>query len=510
MFKIGDLISRWTEPTLHDSPHEEEISGPPSLSYEVNMTKHQAGASKPTGARNRSTSRGRSDPSVLDEVLKICKETKEDTTLLRNSIDNVIQDMATMKTQVTSVENRVKIVEDNSVLLTNRVVELESKERESESEMEARIEKKILAKLQAQQVSTKPLLRPPTSPAPAKTNPALGGKMGKKIHEAFQDLLRAADARKNTFLFGVIEQYTPTGAQLRPLLKYDRIVRRFLHGLRYEMKPLGRAQLTDMPLGKVVIHPEDVHEAKLRVRDRWRETRNYGWWVGQENPPDLRQMQANAFRFIMYSKKVCEELRRFYLEAEDGFIRFARVPFLPVYLVPTKETKWKDLSRVLLKMVKSVRGRDWVDRFQGVKELEPGLVAEWNDILKRTDYEDEDEDNEASDDEDVSEELLVSSKLRQVGRFQGRGPPFGDLVRQHNVSTFQVAPEPSPTTAPVMVSSPAAAAHVKSPVPGGPLGETNATSTSSDTGEEESYGSAHDGNGDRLMEEDDNGDVHMH
>jgi hypothetical protein len=61
-----------------------------------------------------------------------------------------------------------------------------------------------------------------------------------------------------------------------------------------------------------------------------------------------------------------------------------------------------------------------------------------------------------------------------------------------------------------MVSIPAAAAHVKSPVPGGPLGETNATSTSSDTGEEESYGSAHDGNGDRLMEEDDNGDVHMH
>jgi hypothetical protein len=449
---------------------------------------------------------------VLDEVLQLCRETKEDTTNMRGTLDAVVQDVAAVKMQVDSIDTRVKKVEQDNVTLTNRVVSLEKKKRETEEEMEKRIEKRILEKLRAEQVPVRQEQRAPPSPLQTKTNPAMGGKTGKKIHEAFQELLRAAEARKNTFLFGVIEQYTPTGAQLRPLLSYDRIVRRFFHGIRYEMKPLGRAQSTDMPLGKVVVHLEDVHEAKLRIRDRWRETRDYGWWVGQENPPDLRFMQANAFRFIMYAKKVCEELRRFYLEAEEGFIRFARVPFLPVYLVPTKEAKWKDLSHVLLKMVLSVRGRDWMDRFRGVKELEPELIIEWNRILKRDEFEGDSSEENSAEEDGLDEELLLASKLRQPGRFQGRGPPYGasgGYVHRSQIFTAQspALTASSPVPAPVINSTQASSAH-----PGSPSAELRVSSLDAKPNGDDSFGSAPDDEEQDKGEEnggETNGDVEM-
>jgi hypothetical protein len=226
-------------------------------------------------------------------------------------------------------------------------------------------------------------------------------------------------------------------------------------------------------------------------------------------------MQTNAFRFIMFSKKVCDELRRYYLEAEDGFIRFARVPFLPVYLVPTKEAKWKDLSRVLLKMVRSVRGRDWVDRFRGVKELEPELIAEWNHILKRPDDEDgselseeDEEDNFEAGDDDKEKELYVASKLRQVGRSQGRGPPFGASEEQRNTSLFFEVPMSAMVNASTAAST-ASPVSVPKSVPTVLSAETTATPVPVDSHDEESYGSAHDGADGDVRLEDDNGDVHM-
>ncbi len=426
MFKVGELIMRWVEPRVATTNEgEAELSGPSSISYDVNMPDKNAKGT----ARQRSTSRPRDNSEMLSEVLKLCKETKEDTTKMQTSLDAVVKEVAAVKTQVDKVEERVNKIESDSANLVGRVEKLETARRETDEEIEARLEKKILDKLRAQypQLADPKVSTSTRGTRPPIPGPSMGGKVGNKVHEAFQDLLRAAEARKNSFLVGVIEQYTESGAQLRPTLRYDQVVRRFFRGLRHEMGALGYAQSTGMPLVKVSVHPDDVHEAKLRVRDRWRETRDFGWWVGQENPPDLRQMQANAFRFIMASKKSCGELRRYYLEADEGFIRYARVPFLPVYLVPTNKAKWSALGKVLLSMVQSIRDRDWVDRFRGVRELHPALIAEWNAILKRGgDGEEYEED--ASEDDDRVPATRAAGKLNYLGRVNrasARDVPLG-------------------------------------------------------------------------------------
>jgi hypothetical protein len=249
----------------------------------------------------------------------------------------------------------------------------------------------------------------------SKITSKMTNETGKKIHEAFKELLKVADARKQTFLVGVIENINNEGAQMRPLLNFRQFVSRFFEGIRYEEGKLGTAQSTGLPLGRVMVHMDDVHTMKLRVRDGWRNSRDLGWWVGQETPVDLRQMETNAFRFIMETKSMCDELRRFYLEVDDGFVRFQGAPFLPVYMIPVDKELWPELAGVLLKMVLSVKSASWVDRFRrDLRKLDPGLLEEWNDIFKLTGEEERSPRTESD-----GESIRLLGKLHGLGRRGG-------------------------------------------------------------------------------------------
>jgi hypothetical protein len=191
----------------------------------------------------------------------------------------------------------------------------------------------------------------------------------------------------------------------------------------------------------VRVHPEDVHIMKLRVRDQWRAAKDVGWWFGQESPVDLCQMQTNAFRFIMDAKQHCNELRRFYLEAEDGFIRYSHVPFLPVYLVPTDKELWPLLAPILLKMVRSIKMEDWVKRFKGVKKLNPTLVQDWNSVLREPQRaakrgkavlatptsDDDEEDVEEADESNISDDEEEDSAEERGETAAGRAFVQGKL-----------------------------------------------------------------------------------
>jgi hypothetical protein len=247
----------------------------------------------------------------------------------------------------------------------------------------------------------------------------LQDKAGKKIHDAFQELLKVAETRKQVFLVGVVKRTDDKGLQVAPLIQYEDFVRGFFEGVRFELGELGKAQSSGLPLGRVVIHPDDVHTMKLRVRDGWRNAKDLGWWVGQENPADLRQMQANAYRFIMATKNECDGLRKFFLEAEEGFLRFQGAPFLPVYMVPTNEDLWPKLAPVLLKMVESIRSVSWIERFRrDFKKLDPGLLKVWCSIIK-LDEKEEDEHSRFklhSEPRVDKEQWSLLSKLNAQGR----------------------------------------------------------------------------------------------
>jgi hypothetical protein len=259
---------------------------------------------------------------------------------------------------------------------------------------------------------------------------------GKIVHDAFKELLKAANARKQTFLVGVVEQLTENGAQLRPKLRYAEVARRFFQGLRHTVGPLGTAQSSGLPLGRVTVHPDDVHTMKIRVRDNWRAVKDVGWWIGQENPADLRQMQINAIRFVMETKVECNELRRFYVEVEDGFLRFQGAPFLPVYMVPTDKGKWPKLAEVLLKILKSLRSLNWVDRFcQSLRKVDPALVDEWNRVLRGESSgdgevlgDDEEEFVEAEENGYNNVDDSLHGRLFHLGRVDRQKASEGDAV----------------------------------------------------------------------------------
>jgi hypothetical protein len=311
------------------------------------------------------------------------------------------------------------------------LVELEKNQGEAEKRMEQR----ILAQLK---LSTTQAPQPKPQAAYGAAEPKLYGpkelqlsrettgtptnrdETGRKIHEAFKELLKIAETKKQTFLVGIFEQLTENGAQKRPLVNYKAFVESFFEGARFEMGKLGRAMSTGLPLGRVVVHPEDVHTLKLRIRDGWRNARDLGWWVGQENPVDLRQMETNAFRFIMETKTECDGLRKFYLEVDEGFLRFQGAPFLPVYMVPSEKELWPKLAPVLLLMVESLRAVSWVDRFRrDLRKLDPALLEEWNCIIKCR--------GGAVDEQPLSgvrgrrdERLVLMSKLNFLGRTSPR------------------------------------------------------------------------------------------
>jgi hypothetical protein len=425
MFDLGGLVSyrgenRATPETV------QELSGPESICYAVNMpspSKKKSRSKNPTAGRTRSTSRGRlSHKDSIAKILDLCKNTNHEVSKIRERLDKTTSDISEIKEKVVEVQERLEKVESETGGVVKKVETLEK----NQLEMEKRIEERLMLKLG---VRAKIPLNPPTSmqqptvPVESQKKRVMYFKAGeetqresdaagKKIHEAFKELLKVPDSRKQTFLVGVVESVNENGAQMRPLLNYKLFVRRFFDGVRYEEGKLGLAQSTGLPLGRVTVHRDDVHVMKLRVCDGWRGARDLGWWVGQENPVDLRQMETNAFRFIMETKKECEGLRRFYLEVDDGFLRFQGAPFLPVYMIPADKELWPRLAEVLLKMVKSLRAVSWIDRFRrDLRKLDPGLLEEWSSIFRMSGDEGQRPTYRVSDDN-----IRVLGKLRAMGR----------------------------------------------------------------------------------------------
>jgi hypothetical protein len=124
----------------------------------------------------------------------------------------------------------------------------------------------------------------------------------------------------------------------------------------------------------------------MTIHDRGREIRNLGWWVAQESPKELRDMETNAFRFFMEIKKKhaekCPALKRHYLEVSDGFLKVGGVPLLPVFKIPTDTEKWGQLAPILHKMICEVMASDWVSRFKKPKAVSQALYDEWGEITE--------------------------------------------------------------------------------------------------------------------------------
>jgi hypothetical protein len=202
-----------------------------------------------------------------------------------------------------------------------------------------------------------------------------------RVQAAFQDLLASAEAQKQAFVIGMVDEKDDKDRQILPEVPYEEIFRRFFGNIRFDAAKPTVQVANKLPIVRFVVQRDDVHQAKMIVRDRNREMRLLGWWVAQESPKDLRDMNSNAIKFFKVAKETCPELKRVYLQAEDGFVKFAYTPILPVFSIPTDTTKWAKLAPLLWKMVDEVRNVDWVSRQKKSTSISSSLYDEWGDIV---------------------------------------------------------------------------------------------------------------------------------
>ncbi len=382
----------------------------------------------------------------INNIWKLCTKTKQEVTQIATKLETTANDVTKVKASLKTVEGRLDVVEKETKTLADRVEAIEKEKKEFEQRLEEKLLKKLSMPRQldhSQQITVSlppklnsPKLNPLKPPSrPSQGHFPLTKRKGTKqfsqsskkgvangVHEAFEELLRDQEARKNSFLVGELKRTPEDGVPQQPTALFSDVVSEFFDGVRFKLGRLSTAR-NGLKLGKVFVHPDDVHVMKLRCRDCWRAVKETGWWIGQENPTDIRKMEVNAFRFIMEAKNECDELRRYYLEAEEGFVRYARVPFLPVYLVPEDPQKWPELASILLQMVESIQSKNWVSRFRGVKKLDQGLLDKWMSVAGVLFESDADEEKDFDYDEGGGSGD-IGSKLLYLGR--ARRPKFGE------------------------------------------------------------------------------------
>jgi hypothetical protein len=128
--------------------------------------------------------------------------------------------------------------------------------------------------------------------------------------------------------------------------------------------------------------------------------------VVQDAPPALRKLNSNVFAFFKNAKANFSLLRRSRYEVEGGYVTIDDVPFIPVYLVPTKQQKWKALAALLTELVANFDDSEWLETVTNQFTIPPDFTAKWCAILESDVVVVEEEPSTKEDDEmfDFTEE----------------------------------------------------------------------------------------------------------
>ncbi len=460
-FNIGERLSWRSAPTLASSDDDSlSTSGPESIPYYVNTivmpgTPGAEAAASSTGRasslerRNQRSGGLKEAQPTLADVLNAVNALRDDNARTLNEISATNGRVGAVEDRLTKVETATQELE---VKLDAVDLEIDSKIIEKVDEkVDSLVTEKFAEKLNAQiaekvQVEVEKAvnermkeLAGPSSyqqvqprqafrlkPAPAMKNlqkilPKPKDKVEKRVQIAFQDLLASAEGRKRTFVVGMKDDVDTSGKRILPEVPFTEIFKRFFSGIRYQQEEPTTALSNKLPLIRFVVHPSDVHQAKMIIRDRGREIRLLGWWAAQESPKDLRDMEANAVKFFIEAKNTCKDLKRVWLQAEDGFVKAASVPILPVFSIPKDKSKWPLLAPILLQMVENIRDQDWLSRQKNPKSVDSKLYELWGNIVDPqqaspdSDSKSSDEGSSSGDDEESDSESGKTDSKKIVG-----------------------------------------------------------------------------------------------
>jgi hypothetical protein len=223
------------------------------------------------------------------------------------------------------------------------------------------------------------------------------------VEDKFRALLKEADAMRTIFVIGKVPN-SRQAVSLTVLLQ-----RHFEeHGAKL-LPLLGKARTRrfSVPSDKVEITKETVRHYNLAIRD-------LGYWVVQDSPPALRRMNSSAFAFFKFCKDRFKPLRRFRYEAEGGYVFIDDTQLFPVYMVPTKQSKWSALAKLILELTMDWLCVDWLEAASAPFELPATLMENWCAVLQSAGGEEEEE-PETPDDEDITDTHMPDAAATSGG-----------------------------------------------------------------------------------------------
>ncbi len=376
-FKIGDVVPNWRTSTLNIISDDEDSLGPASLSYEVNMVNGGAtSAAGATGVR-KPQALPPVDPAVLantDPWVKALFD-RFDMVEKNNSdrSDAVEQKLANYQAQVQTVmEEQAKTTRD--------VAKLQSEMDDVTTEVEDAHSKigEVAADLDAFKRETTKKLNELVAKFDAKSStvsvqmPSLSAAQQCTVEDKFQALLGEAKALQTIFVVGKVPG-------TRPSVSLTTLMQRHFeeHGAKL-LPQAGKARTRrfSVPLDKVESVKNIVRHYNLAIRD-------LGYWIVQDAPPALRKLNSNAYAFFKSAKSNYGVLRRSRFEVESGYVMIDDVPFLPVYLVPMKQKKWKALAGLLTELVANFVDSEWLETATSQFTVPPDFAGKWCAILER-------------------------------------------------------------------------------------------------------------------------------
>jgi hypothetical protein len=165
----------------------------------------------------------------------------------------------------------------------------------------------------------------------------------------------------------------------RPSISLTTLIQRHFEQVGAKLMPsLGKARTRrfTVPEDKVDQTQDIIRLYNLAIRD-------LGYWIVQDAPPALGKMNSNAYAFFKAAKSTYSTLRRSRFEAEGGYVTMDDLPFLPVYMVTTKKSKWKALAALLSELVADVDESDWLKTAVSPLKIPDNFVDRWCAVLQR-------------------------------------------------------------------------------------------------------------------------------
>ncbi len=276
---------------------------------------------------------------------------------LTNKVQTVQEDQRKTAEEVSELQEEVGQVREEVVAVDQKIDKVDDRVQKLEEKTEDRF--KLLESQLSARVVSLPVHVPSLS---------VGEQCS--VQAKFELLLDHAKASSNIFAAGHVKDKTPAFGVKRMIERYFSKV---------DARVLPKLGVTKV--WRFAVDESKVGQVKAIINTQIMAIRDHGWWVQQDVPLQLRKMYSNCFNFFKRARDLHVELRRWYLNVDDGYVLLDSTPVVPVYLVPKCTDNWPEIAGLLNELVAEVSESEWFESAKAPLKVPEGFLAKWCEAL---------------------------------------------------------------------------------------------------------------------------------